>query len=62
MRTEDDEDRVVIDVLPLLVPPGAQKEEQRAATALYEAKKNPLMDLKLLTGLLLHAPKAEEDS
>jgi hypothetical protein len=50
VRDEQDEDGVVIDVLPLLVPPLAQEEERQAARAIYRAKKSYGLDGKLLLG------------
>jgi len=53
VRTPAEPDRVVVDVLPLLVPPDAQKEEREAAFALYQAKKSLRLDTKLLLATVL---------
>lgn len=50
VRQESDADDVLIDVMPMLVPPRALDEERRAATAFYDAKKSYLLDAKLLLG------------
>jgi len=63
-RKPEDEDGVMVDVLPVLVPPGAHGEECRAASALYTAKKRPALDAKLLLGRFLGSsftPQEEGD-
>lgn len=55
VRDGEDGDAVVLDVLPLLIPPDAQDEEMVAAKAVYSRTKNLALDAKLLVGLIVGA-------
>jgi hypothetical protein len=57
VRDDQDPDRTVIDVLPLLVPPGAGEEERQAARCIYARNKGAVLDGKLVTAWLLGAAR-----
>ena len=60
VRDGEDGDAVVVDVLPLLIPPDAQDEEMVAAKAVYERTKTLALDAKLLVGLIVGASSGAE--
>jgi NDP-sugar pyrophosphorylase family protein len=55
VRDGTDGDAVVLNVLPLLIPPDAQAEEMVAAKAVYQRTKTVALDAKLLIGLIVGA-------
>ncbi|MBI5534515.1 MAG: hypothetical protein HY898_17450 [Deltaproteobacteria bacterium] len=57
-RDDADEDAAVIDVLALLVPPGAGDDEKRAARAIYARNKNAILDTKLVAAWLIGSARS----